>query len=1022
MTNKIRIGERLGCGGFSVVGTYLLSVIALGLLFVEAIQAGGASESPPGFLIDRWTTQKGLPESSVFSLLQTRDGYLWVGTGNGLARFDGIHFKTFTESEAPALSGGTIVNLFEDSRANLWIGTGMAGVWIVNKGGKISELPGVGKGPDARLVTIVEDPSGAIWFSTATHRLFRYREPKLEVLGTNCNGLAADLSGLIWVGIRDDQRMMEKLIGLGPITKTPVPALQLAYEMPIGTLNYLLASRTGGYWRLADNRVIKWQRDQIQKDFGPFPWHTRVFAATEDERGNLIVGTYGSGVYWLNDEGKFDSVTSVPSSYIYSLCMDREGSLWVGTDARGVNRVRRRVFHTIDQMRGLAITSVCPDKKGGLWVGLNNGGVNYYKDGAIQQTYGEEKGLQDLYVRSVLADRAGNVWAGTLFGKLFKLEGERFEQVEDWPAVEAGISTIFEDRQGLVWYGTGQGLMCRAPRKAYTVQDGLCANAIQALADTKDGDLWIGTPAGLNLLRSGKFKSFHSTNGLPSEDIRCLYVDAEDILWVGTSRGLARYDGTNWTRYLKENGFISHPIGYIAEDPEQFLWLGTLAGLVRVNKNDLNKFARGSLRTVGSRIYGIEDGLPDSQCSAGSQPGVAVAEGRLWFPTIQGLVSVRPDQIHPNTNPPLVRIEDVRVQGKLQSTNNIRATPPSTVVIRPGQEGLEIDYASLNLVAPDRARFRHRLVLAGHEEAPWTEPVNIRVAQYSILPPGDYEFQVKASNEDGIWNEIPSRLAVTVLPPFWRKPWFITIVSLCLLGIIVGLVHYASTQRLQRQVGLLRQKEALEKERARIARDLHDQLGANLTQVALLGEMVETDKEVPDEVENHARQISATARDTTRALDEIVWTVNPSNDTLDGLINYVCKYAQEFLALAGLKYRLEVPPQMPAAPISPEVRHNVFLAAKEAVNNVVKHSQATSAWLRLRLEPERFILEIEDNGRGLATGADKKGRSGLGNMRKRMEDVNGTFEASSGEHGGTLVRLVAPLRKPGGVPLGGAKA
>jgi signal transduction histidine kinase len=252
---------------------------------------------------------------------------------------------------------------------------------------------------------------------------------------------------------------------------------------------------------------------------------------------------------------------------------------------------------------------------------------------------------------------------------------------------------------------------------------------------------------------------------------------------------------------------------------------------------------------------------------------------------------------------------------------------------------------------------------------------------------------------------------VRVLPPFWRTTWFLTITTICLLGIIVGSVHYVSTQRLQRQVASLRQQEALEKERARIARDLHDQLGANLTQVALLGEMVETDKEEPEEIETHARQISATARETTHALDEIVWTVNPSNDTLDGLINYVCKYAQEYLALAGLRYRLEVPQVLPTTPISPELRHNVFLAAKEAVNNVVKHAQASSAWLRLQLEPHQFILEIEDNGRGLTAADGQKGRSGLRNMRKRMEDIGGMFESAPGAEGGTRIRLIAPLGK-----------
>jgi len=230
-----------------------------------------------------------------------------------------------------------------------------------------------------------------------------------------------------------------------------------------------------------------------------------------------------------------------------------------------------------------------------------------------------------------------------------------------------------------------------------------------------------------------------------------------------------------------------------------------------------------------------------------------------------------------------------------------------------------------------------------------------------------------------------------------------------LLGIVIGIVHLISTQRLQRQLVTMRQQEALEKERARIARDLHDQLGANLTQVALLGELAEADKNLPGEVESHAKQICSTARETTRALDEIVWTVNPSNDTLDGLVNYICKYAQEYLALAGLKYRLDVPSQLPTASITPEVRHNMFLAAKEAVNNVVKHSQATSARVKLVLQPNAFTFEIEDNGRGLPDPQGKSGRNGLKNMRKRMEDIGGSFSIGPGSEGGTLVRLAAPI-------------
>jgi signal transduction histidine kinase len=216
---------------------------------------------------------------------------------------------------------------------------------------------------------------------------------------------------------------------------------------------------------------------------------------------------------------------------------------------------------------------------------------------------------------------------------------------------------------------------------------------------------------------------------------------------------------------------------------------------------------------------------------------------------------------------------------------------------------------------------------------------------------------------------------------------------------------------LRREVQLFKQQEALVKERSRIARDLHDQLGANLTQVALLGEMAQADKNSPDEIESHARQISETARETTHSLDEIVWAINPSNDTLEGLANYACKYAQEYFALAGLRYRSDLPTELPPTPIPPEVRHNVFLAFKEAVHNVVKHAQASEVWIRLRLQPQNFILEIEDNGRGIENQAAPQNRNGLRNMKKRMDDIRGEFSISGGANGGTIVRLKIPLVK-----------
>ena len=286
------------------------------------------------------------------------------------------------------------------------------------------------------------------------------------------------------------------------------------------------------------------------------------------------------------------------------------------------------------------------------------------------------------------------------------------------------------------------------------------------------------------------------------------------------------------------------------------------------------------------------------------------------------------------------------------------------------------------------------------------------MARYSNLPPGHYRFHVIAANEDGKWNETGAALAVTVLPPFWRTWWFLGLNSALLLSVLILVVRYASTQKLQRQLATLRQQEALDKERARIARDLHDQLGANLTQVTLLSEMADADRHLPDEVGAHAQQIAQTARETTRALDEIVWAANPLNDTLEGLITYACKYAQDYFAMAGLSYRLDVPTDLPRIDIPPELRHNIFLAFKEAVNNVVKHAHASEVWIRLVIQDRGFTIEIQDNGLGLGSLDQKTGRNGLRNMRKRMEDVRGSFSITPAPERGAVVRLRVPIEKP----------
>jgi signal transduction histidine kinase/ligand-binding sensor domain-containing protein len=984
----------------------LLATICLGLALTFTSLA-----SDTRFLVDRWEAKEGgLPQNAVIAMTQTRDGYVWLGTQQGLARFDGIHFKTFNDGNTPGLDSTTITRLFEDSRGNLWIGTENGGVVMVDKKGILTRVNLGSDATQSRLVDICEDQAGIVFLWLSNGRLYTYKDGTVGILFGDFRRIIVENSGWTWVGTPSGQLHSFRYIsGSNPL------AFEVGDEASAGKLDFLLASKRGGYWRFANGQIQKWNSNQLAGISIPYPWDTNrvgvgVNSACEDLEGNLIVGTSGDGAFWFNSSGKPQRLAGLSHNTILSLLMDREGNLWVGTDGKGLNRVRRQIFDVAENERN--VLSLCEDTNGAFWgisgnelVSLNHGKRDAY---AIEP---DPSGLPLLADGAALVDSAGRVWAGNGFGGLLELRDGLLRLSSGSRFIRRRVFAIFEDRNRKLWIGAQNGLAVREGDvwKPFPIPNLSSSYAVHAIVEDTETNLWIGTEgAGLQRLHDGRCESFNRTNGLPSNNISSLYIDREGVLWIGTSGGLARYSHRKLTAYSKTEGMITDGVAYITEDDLGNLWLGSTAGLMCVQKKELDEIAAGSAKTALFRSFGEADGLPASECSFGRQPAACRAsDGKLWFPTIRGIASVNPASLKLNTNAPSVIIESILLDGLLQNPDALHAPPPTNITISPGKERLEIRFTSLNLTAPLKGRFKYKL--EGYDSA-WTEkPGEIRFAEYRSLPPHNYEFHVRASNEDGKWSESDAVLAVHVLPPFWRTWWFMAASAIFLLGMIVGSVYYASTQRLHRQLEGLRQQEALEKERARIARDLHDQLGANLTQVALLGELAEADKEAPEEVESHARQISQTARETTHALDEIVWTVNPSNDTLDGLINYVCKYAQEFLAMADLRYRLEVPSQLPNTPISPELRHNVFLAAKESVNNVVKHARATSAWLRLNLEPHQFTLEIEDNGRGVSAADEKKGRSGLRNMRKRMEDIGGKFEITPGAEGGTKVRLIAPL-------------
>ena len=940
--------------------------LCLFFLVLPAIaRAVGSLASP--FVVDSWDSEERLPDNEVISVIQTKDGYLWLGTPNGLVRFDGIHFTFFNEMNTPSLSSDRIVFLFEDNETNLWIGTESSGLEMIHNG-VIKNFSAETSGSGRTVTDAGEDPSGDILFYTGTG-LFRYHA--------------------------------------GQMTFNPgvVSLFSLAQKV-------VVPSASGGYWWFLNGTAEKMEGNHVEKNLGPVPWgNTVVKAALEDDRGNLIVGTLGDGIFWSDADGKWLNISNELSSpFILSLCLDNEGNLWAGTDGGGLDRIKRKIFNSPAGFPHGNAQSLSPDDQGGWWIASGALGVSYWNTNVLRNYHVGP--LHDAW--EVLVDRQQQVWIGTRDEGLYQFQTNQFVPAPGAEILGPQISALFESRDGRLWVGSQNGLgnFDGQQWKLFTTRDGLSGDAVSAIAQDAAGNFWIGTESqGLDYFADGKFSPApKSADGLPGNDITCLYVDTNNVLWAGTyGHGLGRLQNGKWLHLCTTNGLASDSISYVIEDDAGNLWIGSNMGLMRIPKNSLDDFVDGKMDSVSCRTYGKTDGLPTRECSSGSQPAaLRAADGNLFFPTTKGAVFVNPAELKRNLRSPTVLIESVLVDGRKQKTNALSSAWPQTVVIPPGYEQLEIDYTALDFSAPELVRFK--CWLEGHEANP-TDVGDDRVVRYPKLPPGDYHFHVYACNEDGVWNKTGATMEIIVQPYFWQTNWFRVVTVIFILGIVAAIVRCVSTQKLQRELQRHKQHEALEKERSRIARDLHDQLGANLTQVALLGEMAEADKNAPEEIEAHARQISQTARETTRSLDEIVWAVNPSNDTLEGLVNYACKYAQEYLALAGVRYRVDAPAQLPAAPIPPPVRHNVFLAFKEAVHNVVKHAQATEVWIRLRLAPEQFILEIEDNGRGMGNQTAPQNRNGLRNMKKRMEDIGGSFEIGGTKEKGTIVKLSAPVSK-----------
>ncbi len=796
---------------------FMVSALAATLLMV-----GQRAAADSAYTVDTWSTAEGLPQGSVIALTQTHDGYLWLGTLNGLVRFDGNAFTPFNVNNTPGLPDNRVIFLFEDSRSNLWAGTENAGLCSL-RNGVVRHFDAAGT---ERINYAFEDAAGAVWFYSAADHLFCWQNDRLEA---RTNGLTREF----------------------------------VLAMFDRAKHILVPASNGVVWRLQGGRVARLRNGRLEKDFGDCPWPSAlvpwgdqqidasVKAAIADRDGNLVVGTFGSGIYWLNHDGSWRHSVSGQNTFVdlvLALGFDHEGNLWAGTDGGGLYRVKKKVFDAPAGLSEGVAKSAAEDGSGGLWVAFNAHGLAY----ALSNRVASFPIGQESNSWSVLVDRQQQVWAGTRDEGLFRFAGDGFQPVALPPGIGNQVLALFQDRQGTLWVGGDNGLASFDGRdwRAFSHADGLPAAAVRALAEDLAGNLWIGTERGLCRLYAGKISAVDA----PVRDISCLLAGKGDVLWAGTSgHGLARLAQGRWTVCSARDGLAADDIGYLIEDQYTNLWIGSFEGLLRVPGAALAEFAADPTLKISCRTFLTRE------CSAGAQPAaIQTRDGRLLFPTIEGLVEVNPADLRSDTNPPPVVIESVLVDRVPQPGNALSCVWPQAIVLQPENEQLEIHFTALIFSAPKGARFgaQFRYQLEGRDK----KTIDIgaeRVARFGRLAPGNYTFHVSACNEDGYWNNAGASLAIVVEPPFWRQPWFVTAAVLLFLAALAGTIYLISTAKLRRQLRLAQQKEMIERERARIARDLHDQLGANLTQITLLGEMAEADKDLPAEIEQHANRFAS---------------------------------------------------------------------------------------------------------------------------------------------------------------------
>jgi len=760
---------------------YVVSAILL--LATQSAGSLDPSKAITQYTHEVWKTEQGLPQNTVSAMLQTRAGYIWVGTELGLVRFDGVRFTVFDESNTPELKSNTILALAEDHEGRLWIGTQGGGLTCL-KDGEFRTYTMKDGLSNASVLVLYEDRENNLWIGTDGGGLDLFKDGHIAAYTTK-DGLADDAvfsitedrQGSLWVGTR---------AGLNRYKNGKFTTYSTQHGLKNGYVRSVLEDRQGRIWvgtnggglSLFDGR--RFTTFTTQEGLSS----NEVLSLYQDKRGSLWVGTEG-GLDRVKNSG-FDAYTSkqgLSADDVYSIFEDREGSLWVGTGSGGMNRFKDGRVTTVSSQEGLSSDVVLPvyeSHDGSLWVGTAQGGLNRIKDGKIT-TYTSRDGLSGDFVFSIAEAPDGSLWIGTRQG-LNHFSNGKFTVYTTRDGLPNNIVLVtYVDRKGGLWVGGRGGLSGFQGGKfiSYASKDGLSNSFVVSIEEDRSGALWIGTGGGgLDRLKDGKFTVYSTQQGLSSDVVLTTYEDRQGCLWIGTNGGgLNRFKDGKFTAYTMKQGLFDDAVSRILEDDEGNLWMSCDRGIFRVSKQQLNDFADGKLDRISSLALGTSDGMKSKECNGGYQPaGWKTRDGRLCFPTMKGVAIFDP-RTRTNALPLPVVIEELRVRGRLFDPAVVTRVPPG-----PGQ--LDFQYTALGFLSPEAIRFQYKL--EGFDQD-WVDAGTRRVAYYTNLNPGRYRFRVRASGEGESWNEAGLPSEIILAPHFYQTLWFYGLCDFLFVSLLAGI-------------------------------------------------------------------------------------------------------------------------------------------------------------------------------------------------------------------------------------------